>query len=151
MFYSVFSEITITVGNHVLEREICSLRDQGFSNLILTVSYMGDKIINYFGNCSKLGLSIQYYNKVTPLGNAWALFKLRDQITEDFLFLNAVAIFDVNFARMIDWSHRLHILIVTHTTAVYRLLNGVMRCNSGWQKRISDQNIIRIMSMQDFM
>ena len=107
----------------MLEREICSLRDQGFSNLILTVSYMGDKIINYFGNCSKLGpINSILVIKVTPLGNAWALFKLRDQITEDFLFLNAVAIFDVNFARMIDWSHRLHILIVTHTTAVYRLL-----------------------------
>ena len=29
-------------GIPVLEREICSLRDQGFTDLILTVSHMGD-------------------------------------------------------------------------------------------------------------
>lgn len=33
----------------VLEREICSLCDQGFADLILTVSHMGEKIMNYFG------------------------------------------------------------------------------------------------------
>ena len=87
-------------GIPVLEREICSLRDQGLTDLILTVSHMGDKIMDYFGDGSKLGVSIQYYNEVTPLGNAGALFKLKDQLTEDFLLLNADAVFDVDFNRM---------------------------------------------------
>jgi D-glycero-D-manno-heptose 1,7-bisphosphate phosphatase len=39
-------------GIPVLEREICSLRDQGFKELILTVSHMGDKIMDYFGDGS---------------------------------------------------------------------------------------------------
>ena len=94
-------------GIPVLEREICSLRDQGFTDLILTVSYMGEKIMDYFGDGSRFGVSIQYYNEVTPLGNAGALFKLRDQLTEDFLLLNADAIFDVNFNRMVEF-HRSH-------------------------------------------
>lgn len=34
----------------VLGREICSLRDQGFTDIILTVSHMADKIISYFGD-----------------------------------------------------------------------------------------------------
>lgn len=89
----------------VLEREICSLRDQGFTDLILTVSYMGNKIMDHFGDGSSLGVSIQYYNEVTPLGNAGALFKLRKQLTEDFLLLNADAIFDVDFNRMVDFHH----------------------------------------------
>lgn len=96
----------------VLEREICSLRDQGFTDLILTVSYMGEKIMDYFGDGSRLGVSIQYYNEVTPLGNAGALFKLRDQLAEDFLLLNADAIFDVDFNRMVEF-HRLHGGLVT--------------------------------------
>ena len=50
----------------VLEREICSLRAQGFTDLILTVSHMADKIINYFGDGSKLGVNIQYYIEETP-------------------------------------------------------------------------------------
>lgn len=96
----------------VLEREICSLRDQGFIDLILTVSYMGNKIMAFFGDGSRLGVSIQYYNEVTPLGNAGALFKLRDQLTEDFLLLNADAIFDVDFNRMVEF-HRSHGGLVT--------------------------------------
>lgn len=43
---------------------------------------MGDKIMNHFGDGSKLGVSIQYYNEITPLGNAGALFKLREQLGE---------------------------------------------------------------------
>lgn len=99
-------------GTPVLEREICSLRDQGFTELILTVSHMGDKIMNYFGNGSRLGVSIQYYNEEQPLGNAGALFKLKEQLTEDFLLLNADAIFDVDFNRMVTF-HKMHGGLVT--------------------------------------
>lgn len=100
-------------GIPVLEREIVSLRDQGFKDIIMTISHMGDKIMNYFGNGSKLGVSIQYYNEVTPLGNAGALFKLREQLgDEPFLLLNADAVFDVDFNRMVSF-HKNHNALVT--------------------------------------
>lgn len=99
-------------GVPVLEREICSLRDQGFTELILTVSHMGKKIMDYFGNGSEFGVSIKYYNEEKPLGNAGALFKLREQLTEDFLLLNGDAIFDVDFNRMVEF-HRVHGGLVT--------------------------------------
>lgn len=93
-------------GVPVLEREIISLREQGFKDIIMTVSHMGDKIMNYFKNGSKLGVSIQYYNEVTPLGNAGALFKLREQLEDEpFLLLNADAVFDVDFNRMVKFHH----------------------------------------------
>lgn len=103
----------ISISNtSVLERELCSLRDQGYTEIILTVSYMSDKIMDYFGDGSRLGVSIQYYNEETPLGNAGALFKLRDQLDSDFLLLNADVIFDVDFNRMVDF-HRSHGGLVT--------------------------------------
>ncbi len=40
-------------GKPVLEREIECLRDQRFTDLILTVSHMSDQIINYFGDGRK--------------------------------------------------------------------------------------------------
>lgn len=103
-------------GIPVLEREICSLRDQGFMDIIITVSYMGDKIIQYFGDGTVLGVSIQYYLEDTPLGNAGALFKLRDQLVEPFLLLNADAVFDVDFNRMVRFhnSHDGLITLFTH-------------------------------------
>ena len=69
--------------------------------------------MNYFKDGSKLGVSIQYYNEVTPLGNAGALFKLREQLgDETFLLLNADAVFDVDFNRMVKF-HQAHGGLVT--------------------------------------
>ena len=97
----------------VLEQEICSLRDQGFKDIILTVSYMHEKIVSYFGNGSRFGVKIEYFVENTPLGNAGALFKLKDRIGNDpFLLLNADSVFDVDFNRMVEF-HKYHNALVT--------------------------------------
>ena len=101
----------------VLEREICSLRDQGFKDIILTVSYMHEKIVSYFGNGSRFGVKIEYFVENTPLGNAGALFKLKDRIGNDpFLLLNADSVFDVDFNRMVEFhkSHNALVTLFTH-------------------------------------
>lgn len=93
-------------GVPVLEREIISLRDQGFTDLILTVSHMADQIIAYFGDGSKWDTHIEYFVEKQPLGNAGALFKMRDKLEGDFLLLNADAVFDVDFNRFADYHRR---------------------------------------------
>lgn len=91
----------------VLEWEVFSLRDQGFTDLILTVSHMHEKIEEHFGDGSRFGVHIEYYVEKQPLGNAGALFKLRDQLTEPFLLLNADAVFDIDFNKFVEF-HRSH-------------------------------------------
>lgn len=101
-------------GVPVLEHEIDSLRSQGFTDLIITVSYLGNVIMDYFGDGSKVspitgrpfGVNIEYYVETTPLGNAGALFKLKDKLTEDFLLLNADAIFDIDFNRFVAFHKK---------------------------------------------
>lgn len=97
-------------GIPVLEREVCSLASQGFRDIILTVSYLHEKIEEHFGDGSKWGVKIEYFVENTPLGNAGALFKLN--LKEDFLLLNADAIFDVDFNRFVDF-HKQHGGLVT--------------------------------------
>lgn len=92
-------------GIPVLEREICSLREQGFVDYIFTVSHMAEKIIDYFGDGAKLGVHIEYFVEKEPLGNAGALFKMRDKLEGDFLLLNADSVFDVDFNRFVAY-HR---------------------------------------------
>ena len=45
-------------GTPVLEQEIISLRDQGFTDIIITVSYLADKIISYLGDGEWLDVSL---------------------------------------------------------------------------------------------
>lgn len=97
----------------VLEREIISLREQGFTEIILTVGYMADKIKDYFGDGSRLGVKINYFVEDKPLGNAGALFFL--DLIEDFLLLNADAIFDVDFNRMVKYHRRKGALVTLFT------------------------------------
>lgn len=100
-------------GMPILEREIRSLAAQGFEDLILTVGYLAEKIMNYFGDGSQLGVKIDYFVEETPLGNAGALFQLKDKIgNEPFFLLNADAAFDVDFNRMLAF-HQQHGGLVT--------------------------------------
>ena len=101
-------------GKPVLEHEIECLREQGFTDLIITVSHLGNIIMDYFGDGSKIspvtgkpfGVQIEYYFEKEPLGNAGALFRLKDRLTDDFLLLNADAIFDIDFNRFAEYHRK---------------------------------------------
>lgn len=100
----------------VLEYEISSLALQGFCDIIITVSYLADKIMAYFGDGTRLGVKIEYFIEKTPLGNAGALFKIRNKLgKEPFLLLNADAMFDINFNRMIEFHKKKHALVTLFT------------------------------------
>lgn len=101
-------------GIPVLENEIASLKSQGFTDIIITVSHLGNVIMDYFGDGSKIspitgqsfGVNIEYYVEERPLGNAGALFHLKEKLTEDFLLLNADAVFDIDFNRFVDFHKK---------------------------------------------
>lgn len=107
-------------GKPILEHEIECLRDQGFTDIIITVSHLGNIIMDYFRDGSftspitgkPFGVHIEYYEENVPLGNAGALFKIKDKLKDDFLLLNADAMFDVDFNRFVEF-HREHNGLVT--------------------------------------
>ena len=99
-------------GKPVLEHEIECLREQGFTDIILTVSHMAEKIIEYFGDGERFGVHIDYFVEDKPLGNAGALFRLKDKLTEDFLLLNADSVFNIDFNRFVAF-HKEHKALAT--------------------------------------
>ena len=111
-------------GKPILEHEIERLRYQGYRDIIITVSYLGDIIVDYFGDGSGIspatgkpfGVNIKYYFEEQPLGNAGALLKLREELDDDFLLLNADVLFDVDIDRMVE-AHQnsgAEVTILTH-------------------------------------
>ena len=113
LFPNIPKPLIPVAGMPILEREIRSLCAQGFKDIILTVGYLADKIIAYLGDGSQFGAKIDYFVEESPLGNAGALFRLREKIgDEPFLLLNADAAFDVDFNRMVAF-HKNHGGLVT--------------------------------------
>lgn len=113
LFPNIPKPLIPVAGMPILEREIRSLCAQGFKDIILTIGYLADKIIAYFGDGSQFGAKIDYFVEESPLGNAGALFRLREKIgDESFLLLNADAAFDVDFNRMVAF-HQNHGGLVT--------------------------------------
>ena len=108
----------------VLEREIECLKNQGFDDIIITVSHLGNIIMDYFGDGSgkspvtgkPFGVNIEYYFEKEPLGNAGALLKIKNKLVADFLLLNADVMFDVDFNRFVDFhqKHRGLVTLFTH-------------------------------------
>lgn len=105
----------IRIGDKpVLEHELECLRDQGFTDILITVGHLGHVIMDYFGDGSgaspvtgkPFGVNISYYVETEPLGNAGALLQLKEALTEDFLLLNADAMFDVDFNRFVQYHNQ---------------------------------------------
>lgn len=98
-------------GKPVLEYEIECLAKYGLIDIIITVGYLGNVIQDYFGDGRKIspvtgkpfGVNIEYYFENNPLGNAGALFKIKEKLKEDFLLINADSIFNINFERFISF------------------------------------------------
>lgn len=45
----------------VLEHEIECLREQGFTDILITVGHLGNIIMDYFGDGAEFGVNISYY------------------------------------------------------------------------------------------
>ena len=93
-------------GKPVLEHQIKCLKEQGFFEFIFVTGHLGHIIKEYFKDGSEFGVNIDYYNEVTPLGTAGALYYLKDKLTEDFMLINGDIIFDINFSRFIEFHKK---------------------------------------------
>lgn len=79
-------------GEPFLHWQMLDLKEQGYTDVILLVSYLGEQIKDHFGDGSKWGMRIEYSFEKEPLGTGGALRfaceSLMDSMDEDFLVLN---------------------------------------------------------------
>jgi len=65
------------------------LRALGITELVINIAYLGDKIRQYLGDGSRLGVSIHYSEEVEPLETAGAIHQALDPLgAEPFLLIN---------------------------------------------------------------
>ena len=92
-------------GKPILEHQIECLKRNGLTEITLVIGHLGHFIREYFGDGSRFGVHIDYYEETEPLGTAGALYKIDGLIDsgEDFLLLCGDTIFDVDFTRLISF------------------------------------------------
>ena len=93
-------------GTPLLEIILRNLAAQGFTNVSISVNYLADVIMDYFGDGSKLGLSIRYLHEDKPLGTAGALAQLDGSIDKPFVVMNSDLLTEVNLRRMLAFHGR---------------------------------------------
>ena len=68
------------LGRPLLERITALLRENGFTELCMTLRYRPEVIRTYFGDGSRFGARIEYREETEPLGTAGAVKNCRDFI-----------------------------------------------------------------------
>ena len=87
-------------GRPILYYAIENLRKQNISEIILSVGYKAEKIIDYFGDGKEFGVNISYSKEEKPLGTGGAIKLAAKNIKEDFIVLNGDNVADFDFYKM---------------------------------------------------
>ena len=88
----------------------------GFSNFLISVNYLKNKIKNYFEDGNKFGVKINYLEENSPLGTAGSLSLLNTKNKLPIVVVNGDTITEVNFKNLVDYhiQHKSQFTIVTN-------------------------------------
>lgn len=88
----------------IVEVVLEQLVADGFRNACISLGYMAPLFQAFFGDGSRLGMSIRYVVEERPLGTAGALTLVSD-LADDFLVLNGDTLTDLSYAELLG-EHR---------------------------------------------
>ncbi len=91
----------------MLEHVIMNLKKNNFENIFLSVHYLKNKIIKYFGNGKKFGVNIKYLIEKKPLGTGGCIKLLPKKNNNPIIVMNSDIICDLNLQNLITF-HKKH-------------------------------------------
>lgn len=93
-------------GKPVLQHQIEKFSEYGYKDFILVTGYLREKIKEYFGDGSRFGVKIDYFEETTPLGTAGALPHIKNKLCENFFLLNGDLMMDIDPDRLLSFHKR---------------------------------------------
>ena len=98
-------------GKPILERAVSALKNNGVTDIYISVGYLNEKIRDHFGNGETFGVKIKYIVETEPLGSGGALYFLKDDVDCDLIVCPGDVVFDVDFKRLLDYHKQKKALI----------------------------------------
>jgi len=90
----------------ILEHQIILLQKNGITDIIFIVNHLKDYIQIHFGNGSRWGVEISYYEEKSPLGTVGGIKAIEDSLMGDFLVLYGDVMVDMNIQRLLKFHEQ---------------------------------------------
>ncbi|MBI2265002.1 MAG: mannose-1-phosphate guanyltransferase, partial [Armatimonadetes bacterium] len=85
----------------IMEHILDLLKQHGIQDTVVTLHYLADEIVSYFGDGSDMDMRICYSIEDEPLGTAGSVKKVEDQLSETFLIISGDALTDFDLTKLI--------------------------------------------------
>jgi NDP-sugar pyrophosphorylase family protein len=92
-------------GRPILERLVEHLRQQGFSQLFLSVNYRSEVIEEHFGDGSRWGMQVSYLRETESRGTAGSLGLLDPEPYSTIVLVNGDLVTELNFERLLEFHY----------------------------------------------
>jgi mannose-1-phosphate guanylyltransferase/phosphomannomutase len=93
-------------GSPLLEHQLILLKDAGITEIIILVNHLKETIQQHIGDGSKWGVSVSYFEEVTPLGTVGGVKAIEHQLTEDFILLYGDVMMSMDLQRLIHFHEQ---------------------------------------------
>lgn len=132
-------------GKPILRYAIDKLKENGITEIFISVSHLKEKIMDYFGNGSAFGVKIEYLIENEPLGSGGSLYYLKGKVQDDFLVCSGDVLFDIDIDRMLQYHKKNNALItlLTHPNLHPYDSDLVVAEKDGRVKNFDSKNNIR--------
>ena len=107
-------------GKNTIERCCEELIKNVISKIIITLAYKNQICYEIIKKLEeKFSIPIKQYFEKEPMGECGALWDLKNELTQDFIFINGDLIFSISFNKLIYFHNRVdsQLTLVTHVTA----------------------------------
>ncbi|MFP4496612.1 MAG: sugar phosphate nucleotidyltransferase [Vulcanimicrobiota bacterium] len=87
----------------VMEYIIELLKKHGITQIIITLHYLADEIVSYFGDGSDWGVQLMYSVEEEPLGTAGAVKMVSEYLDDTFMIISGDALTDFDLSKAIEY------------------------------------------------
>jgi dTDP-glucose pyrophosphorylase len=81
----------------IIEHLVDRLIEYGINNIYITINYLGEQIVDYFGDGSSKGVSINYIHEKEKLGTAGSLGLISEFHNKTILLINSDILTNIDF------------------------------------------------------
>lgn len=99
-------------GKPLIVYHLEALREAGFCEIVINLSWLGDQIRSHLGNGSEFGVSIEYSEEATALETAGGILQALPLLSESFVVVNGDVFTDYDFGALKMADSLAHLVLV---------------------------------------